>query len=103
MTEVCTIAEAERDNSTEGQDLEASHLGGGLSTCQLQESKRTSITPGLKTEEGKQRRVWTEFSAGGQLKKTHTQKHRFLDVDSGLEFLNCTACTVVLLIKCDNI
>lgn len=62
MTEACTIAEAERDNSTEGQDLEASHLGGGLTICQLQESRKTSIIPGLKTEEGKQRRVWTEFS-----------------------------------------
>lgn len=62
MTEIRTVAEAERDGGTEGQDLEeASHLGGGLSVCRRQERRKTSIIPGLKTEEGKQRRDWTEL------------------------------------------
>lgn len=62
LTEIRTVAEAERDGGTEGQDVEeASHLGGGLSVCRLQERRKTSIIPGLKTEEGKQRRDWTEL------------------------------------------
>lgn len=68
----------------------------------LQERRRTPIITGLKTEEGKQRRVWTEFSNCRWTAEKTPQKHRFLDVDNGLEFVSYTACTVVSLIKCDH-